>query len=128
MLSDSSFRRQEQPLFNQLPGEKGVNSIDCHFNYSALTGDVTVTTPPAGDVGFGYGWRLLAGSITPYMYGYFGIYHYVFTDSTGAEYRLDNCFVRWLWVSLAQEAAKGNAHPFLQAGVYARNSNVLFRC
>jgi len=42
------------------------------------------------DVGFGYGWRLLAGSITPVMYGYFGIDHYLFTDSTSAEYRLDS--------------------------------------
>jgi hypothetical protein len=42
------------------------------------------------DVGFGYGWRFLAGSITPYFYGFFGVDHYVFTDSTGAEYRLDN--------------------------------------
>ena len=41
------------------------------------------------DVGFGFGWRLLAGSITPYWYGFFGVDHYVFTDSTGAEYRLE---------------------------------------
>jgi len=41
------------------------------------------------DVGYGFGWRLQAGSITPYWRDYWGINHYVFIDSTGAEYRLD---------------------------------------
>jgi hypothetical protein len=41
------------------------------------------------DSGFGWGWKLQAGSLTPIYAGYFGIDHYVFTDATGAEYRLD---------------------------------------
>ena len=42
------------------------------------------------DVGYGFGWKLLAGSLTPYYTSYWtGVDHYVFTDSTGAEYRLD---------------------------------------
>ena len=43
------------------------------------------------DVGFGYGWRMQIGSITPYYnLGWTsGVDHYTFTDSTGAEYRLD---------------------------------------
>jgi hypothetical protein len=41
------------------------------------------------DVGYGFGWRVLAGSITPCWADYFNIHHYIFTDSTGAEYRLD---------------------------------------
>ncbi len=40
------------------------------------------------DVGFGYGWKLLAGSLTPYWNGYYTLDHWTFTDSTGAEYRL----------------------------------------
>jgi RHS repeat-associated protein len=40
------------------------------------------------DVGYGVGWRLQAGSITPYLFDP-AVHHYVFTDSTGAEYRLD---------------------------------------
>jgi len=40
------------------------------------------------DVGFGYGWKLLAGSLTPYWSGYYTQDHWTFTDSTGAEYRL----------------------------------------
>jgi len=42
------------------------------------------------DVGYGFGWKMQIGSITPYYAGYGnGIHHYVFTDGTGAEYRLD---------------------------------------
>lgn len=41
------------------------------------------------DVGYGYGWQLLAGSITPYWTGYFTVDHYTFTDSTGAQYVLN---------------------------------------
>jgi len=41
------------------------------------------------DVGYGYGWKLQAGSLTPYWQGFFTAHHYIFTDATGAEYRLD---------------------------------------
>ncbi len=41
------------------------------------------------DVGYGFGWRLQAGSITPYWSDSFTIHHYTFIGSTGAEYRLD---------------------------------------
>jgi hypothetical protein len=42
------------------------------------------------DVGFGYGWKMLIGSITPYYTSLWGgVDHYVYTDSTGAQYRLD---------------------------------------
>jgi RHS repeat-associated protein len=42
------------------------------------------------DVGYGYGWRLLAGSITPvWNSGGFTANYYLFTDSNGSEYRLD---------------------------------------
>jgi RHS repeat-associated protein len=40
------------------------------------------------DVGYGYGWKLMAGSITPYWSGYYTLDHWTFTDATGAEYRL----------------------------------------
>ncbi len=42
-----------------------------------------------GDVGYGFGWRLLAGSITPVFSDPYTVSYYLFTDSTGAEYRLD---------------------------------------
>jgi hypothetical protein len=41
------------------------------------------------DVGYGFGWKLLAGSVTPYYIDYWTVHHYVFTDSSGADYRLD---------------------------------------
>ncbi len=41
------------------------------------------------DVGYGFGWRLLAGSLTPYWTGLWTIHSWVFTDASGAEYRLD---------------------------------------
>jgi len=42
------------------------------------------------DVGYGLGWRLSLGSITPFWNGayYTRIDHYTYTDATGAEYRL----------------------------------------
>jgi len=42
------------------------------------------------DVGYGFGWKLQIGSITPYYKGWpNGVDHYVFADSSGLEYRLD---------------------------------------
>jgi RHS repeat-associated protein len=41
------------------------------------------------DVGYGWGWRLMAGSIAPYWSDAYTIQYYLFTDYTGAEYKLD---------------------------------------
>src|SRR5271154_1090219 len=41
------------------------------------------------DIGYGYGWKLLAGSLTPVYSSYYDIDHYLFIDATGAEYRLN---------------------------------------
>ena len=41
------------------------------------------------DVGYGFGWRLMAGSLIPEWSDYFTVHHYTFTDAGGAEYRLD---------------------------------------
>jgi hypothetical protein len=40
------------------------------------------------DVGYGMGWRLQAGSLTPVWAGTSSIDHYIFTDASGAEYNL----------------------------------------
>jgi hypothetical protein len=43
-----------------------------------------------GDVGFGFGWRLQAGSLMPvWNAGLTAVNYYFFIDSTGAEYKLD---------------------------------------
>jgi hypothetical protein len=40
------------------------------------------------DIGYGCGWRFLAGAMTPLFDGYWAVGMYRFMDSTGAEYRL----------------------------------------
>src|SRR5207253_9703304 len=40
------------------------------------------------DVGYGLGWKLMAGAITP-IWSTSQLDYYLFTDSSGAEYRLD---------------------------------------
>ena len=41
------------------------------------------------DTGFGLGWKLQAGSLAPIYFGSNGLQFLVYTDATGAEYRLD---------------------------------------
>lgn len=41
------------------------------------------------DIGYGYGWRLSAASLTPIYDSIWELDHYEFTDATGAQYRLD---------------------------------------
>jgi len=41
------------------------------------------------DTGYGYGWRLQAGSLTPIYENYWNILYWLFIDSTGAEYKLN---------------------------------------
>ncbi len=41
------------------------------------------------DVGYGFGWQLQAGSLTPFYSRYWFVHHYEFRDGSGAQYRLD---------------------------------------
>ena len=50
------------------------------------------------DIGYGYGVRLQAGSLTPVYSGYWTVDHYLFIDSTGAEYHL-NVNTGGVWTS-----------------------------
>src|SRR5271165_6872857 len=50
------------------------------------------------DVGYGFGWQLLAGSLTPLYDGAFTVYQYLFTDATGAQYHL-NVNTSGIWSS-----------------------------
>ena len=45
-------------------------------------------TKLGADVGYGFGWKLLAGALTP-IWDSYNLVYYLFTDSSGAEYRLD---------------------------------------
>ncbi len=42
------------------------------------------------DVGYGFGWKLQAGTLRPYYVNTYTVAYWVYTDSTGAEYRLSN--------------------------------------
>ena len=78
------------PLF-QVRGRGGW-SVPFALNYNSQLWrqDAGGTWKLGRDVGYGFGWRLLAGSVTPYFHEHWQApTHYVFTDSTGAEYRLD---------------------------------------
>lgn len=49
------------------------------------------------DVGYGFGWKLQAGSIYPVYSSNSSILYYVFTDSSGADYRLDYSSSNHYW-------------------------------
>jgi hypothetical protein len=70
---------------------RGGWKLPIHLTYNSQNWrwDEAATWNLGADVGYGYGWKLLAGSLTPYWRDYYAFDHYVFTDSTGAEYRLD---------------------------------------
>ena len=60
------------------------------YNSQNWRKDGSTTWKLGRDVGYGFGWKLLAGSLTPYFGpGRWTVHHYLFTDSSGAEYRLD---------------------------------------
>jgi len=70
---------------------RGGWGVGFHLSYNSQnwTEDVSNVWIQGRDVGYGFGWRLQAGSLRAVYQGWFAIHHYVFTDSTGAEYRLD---------------------------------------
>jgi RHS repeat-associated protein len=63
-------------------------SFNLSYNSQNWRKDPGGTWELGRDVGYGYGWRLQAGSLTPEYRDYFTIDHYLFIDATGAEYRL----------------------------------------
>jgi RHS repeat-associated protein len=64
--------------------------IGLSYNSQNWLQDNGVNWQLSDDVGYGFGWKLQIGSITPYYASATsGVDHYVYTDSTGAEYRLD---------------------------------------
>ena len=58
------------------------------YNSQLWRQDLAATWKLGRDVGYGFGWRFQAGSLTPYWQDPWTIHHYLFVDSTGAEYRL----------------------------------------
>ena len=78
------------------------------------------------DTGYGYGWQLRAGSLTPVYQDYWTIHHWLFIDSTGAKYRLD----QWdsqnrLWTShegifiaFSPDVINGSTHLYFPDGSF----------
>ena len=72
-------------------GRAGLSaSFNLSYNSQNWRNDSVLDWQFDGDVGYGFGWRLLAGSITPvWNTGGMTAAYFLFMDSTGAEYRLD---------------------------------------
>jgi hypothetical protein len=70
---------------------RGGGSVPIALNYNSQVWrkDSAGTWKYGFDIGYGFGWQLLAGSITPVYRDLWQPDHYVFADSSGAEYRLD---------------------------------------
>ena len=63
--------------------------FECRGNSQNWRQDGSTSWVMGADVGYGFGWQLMAGSIRPYWNGW-SLDHFVFTDATGAQYRLDH--------------------------------------
>lgn len=76
------------PLIRALGrGGWGVN-FALTYNSQLWFMEGSAQTKLGQDVGYGFGWKLLAGALTPIWSGS-QISYYLYTDSTGAEYKLD---------------------------------------
>lgn len=78
-------------------GDWGVN-FQLSYNSQIWRGDAAGTWKLGRDVGYGFGWKLLAGALVSYWSDYSTLHHWTFIDSTGAEYRL-SVFSNGVWRS-----------------------------
>ena len=76
------------PLFKAMGRGGWGETFALGYNSQFWRQDQGGTWKMARDVGYGLGWRLQAGSLTPYYQVDWTLDHYLFIDSTGAEYRL----------------------------------------
>src|SRR5262249_1874651 len=68
----------------------GTVPVGLVYNSQNWRQDSSVNWKLGNDTGYGSGWKLMIGSVTPYYTQYWnGVDHFVFTDGSGAEYRLD---------------------------------------
>ncbi|HEY3444428.1 MAG TPA: RHS repeat-associated core domain-containing protein [Paludibaculum sp.] len=73
---------------------RGQTSVQLALSYNSQNWRKDATGTPSywklgRDIGYGFGWRLQAGSMTAYFSDWWTVHHWVYTDATGAEYRLD---------------------------------------
>jgi len=77
------------PLFKAIGRGPWGQTFALNYNSQVWRLDSGGTWNLGKDVGYGYGWRLMAGSLSPYWSNANSLQYYLFTDSTGAEYKLD---------------------------------------
>jgi len=77
------------PLFKVLGRNGGGVGFALSYNSQLWRKEGSTTWKLGADIGYGFGWRLMAGSITPIWADVNTFSHYLFTDSTGAQYKLD---------------------------------------
>jgi hypothetical protein len=77
------------PLIKAMSRTGGGATFNLSYNSQNWRQDPGGEWQSGRDLGYGYGWKLQAGSLTPVYDGIYQLDHYEFVDSTGAEYRLD---------------------------------------
>ncbi len=71
-------------------GRNGMGlGIGLNYNSQGWRKVNSTVTKVGADVGYGFGWQLLAGSVIPVYANPTTLSYYLFTDSTGAQYKLD---------------------------------------
>lgn len=71
-------------------GRAGVGlGVSLSYNSQNWRKENSTVTKSGADVGYGFGWRLQAGSIFPVFTNPTTLSYYIFTDATGAQYKLD---------------------------------------
>ena len=77
------------PLLKPM-GRNGLSvPLGLSYNSQLWRRDNGTSYKTGADVGYGFGWRLMAGSVTPIWTTGPTFAYYLFTDATGAEYKLD---------------------------------------
>ncbi|MCC7496339.1 MAG: hypothetical protein IT160_02100 [Bryobacterales bacterium] len=77
------------PLLTAMSRNGTAAKLGLSYNSQMWRKDANGTWNRGRDVGYGLGWRLMAGSITPVYSTSWALHHFVYTDSSGAEYRLN---------------------------------------
>ncbi len=73
------------PLLKEVGRGQSPVAIALSYNSQNWRKDTPATWKLGGDIGYGFGWRLQAGSVTPYCSDWWNIHHWVYTDATGAQ-------------------------------------------
>jgi len=73
------------------PAMRGAGGVPFALSYNSQNwrNDNGSVARLGADIGYGWGWRLQAGSLTPVWQNANTFLYWLFTDATGAEYRLD---------------------------------------